>query len=189
MTWPFGNLRMFGYRVIYLDPPWRFLNWSEKGEGKNPVAHYDCMTIEQLRELPVGDLGAPDSAMFMWATAPMLDVALDLMRHYGFQFKTSGAWAKQSSTGKRWSFGPGYILRSAEEPFIIGTVGNPEIKSHSERNLIVAPVREHSRKPDDAVRKIEALWDGPYVELFARTERPGWASWGNETDKFEAEAA
>lgn len=185
MDWPFGSLRMFGYGVILLDPPWRFFNWSEKGEAKNPVAQYDCMTLDDLKALPVGHLAAPDCAMVMWGVAPMLDVAMDLMKHYGFTFKTSGGWAKQSSTGNKWQFGPGYIMRSAHEPFIVGTIGSPPILSKSERNLVVAPVREHSRKPDDMHRKCEALWRGPRVELFARQQRPGWDCWGNDTRKFE----
>lgn len=184
--WPFGHLRMFGYGLVLLDPPWRYLNWSAKGEAKNPSAHYDCMTLDQLKALPVGHLAAPDSACCMWAIAPMLDQAIDLMEAYGFTFKTAGAWGKQSSTGRKWQFGPGYILRSAAEFFIIGTIGSPPVLSHSERNLIVAPVREHSRKPDDMHRKLEALYPGPRCELFARTKREGWDCWGNETEKFTA---
>lgn len=185
-AWPFGDLRRGHYGVIYLDPAWRFLNFSAKGEAKNPVAHYQCMSIEGMAKLPVAALAAPDCAMFMWATAPMLPQAIALMEAYGFTFKSAGAWAKQSSTGKSWHFGTGYVFRSAAEFFLVGTIGKPRVQSRSIRNLLVAPVREHSRKPDEMIAMVEQLYAGPYVELFARTRRPGWDSWGNEMDRFTA---
>jgi N6-adenosine-specific RNA methylase IME4 len=188
MTWPFGSLQMFGYSAILADPPWYFRNFSAKGEVKNPVAHYSCMSTADIAALPVAQLAKPDCAMVMWATAPMLPDAVDLMRTWGFTFKSAGAWAKQSSTGSKWAFGTGYCYRSAAEFFLLGTIGKPKIRSRSIRNLIVSPVREHSRKPDQMYEDIEQLLEGPYVELFARTRREGWDCWGAETDKFEAVA-
>ncbi len=182
--WPFGSLAPGRYGVILADPPWRFLNRSAKGEKKNPVAHYPCMTIDQLAALPVAALAASDCALVTWATAPLLDCAIELVRTWGFTFKSAGAWAKQSSTGQRWAFGPGYVYRSAAEFYIVATIGKPRVLSHSVRNLIVAPIREHSRKPDAMHADVEALYAGPYAELFARQRRPGWDAWGNETDKF-----
>ena len=187
-AWPFGDLRMFGYGTILADPPWRFRNFSAAGEEKNPVAHYDCMDAAALRALPVSQLAAPDCALFMWATAPMLPDAITLMMSWGFTYKSAGAWAKQSSTGDRWAFGTGYCFRSAAEFFLLGTIGKPKIHSRSIRNLIVAPIREHSRKPDDLHAHAEALYEGPRAELFARAPRPGWDVWGNQTDKFGAAA-
>ncbi|WP_371431361.1 MT-A70 family methyltransferase [Novosphingobium sp.] len=189
MTWPFGNLRMFGYGALLVDPPWRFSNYSTKGEAKNPVAHYECMTLADLRAMPVGQLAAPDCAMLMWATAPLLPEAVALMAAWGFTFKSAGAWAKQSSTGQKWAFGTGYCFRSAAEFFLLGTIGKPRIKSRSVRNLIVAPVREHSRKPDDQYEMVEQLFDGPYAEVFSRANRAGWDSFGDEAGKFDTEAA
>ena len=188
MTWPFGDLNMFGYNVILCDPPWKFENYSEKGEAKNPTAHYGCMSVDEMAALPVDQLARGDCAMIMWATAPMLPDALRLMSAWRFTFKTAGAWAKQSRTGTKLAFGTGYIFRSAAEFYLVGTIGEPKTRSRSIRNLILAPVREHSRKPDQIYADVEALFDGPYVELFARTRRPGWSSWGNETGKFEAAA-
>lgn len=183
--WPFGTLAPGGYGVILADPPWRFLNRSAKGEAKNPVAHYPCMTIDELRALPVAQLAAPNCALVMWATAPMLDRQIDLLKAWGFTFKSAGTWAKQSSTGTKWSFGPGYVYRSAAEFFLVGTIGRPPVRSHSIRNLIVAPVREHSRKPDQMHDDVARLYDGPYCELFGRAQRPGWDVWGNDTDRFD----
>lgn len=186
-SWQFGALTPFRYGAILADPPWRFDNYSEKGEAKNPLAHYRCSSVDEIAELHVNHLAAPDCALFMWATAPMLPQALWLLERWGFTFKTMGAWAKQSSTGEKWAFGTGYVFRSALEPFIVGTIGSPRVCSRSIRNLIVAPVREHSRKPDEMHRNVEALYRGPYAELFARESRPGWETWGDQVTKFDSE--
>ena len=121
----------------------------------------------------------------MWATAPMLPHAIETLAAWGFAFKSAGTWAKQSSTGTKWAFGPGYCFRSAAEFFLLGTIGKPVQRSKSVRNLIVAPVREHSRKPDEMRAMCEQLWDGPFIELFARQSAAGWRSWGNQIDKFD----
>jgi N6-adenosine-specific RNA methylase IME4 len=189
MTWPFGALKPFHYGVLLADPPWYFRNFSAKGEVKNPVAHYACMDAEALKALPVNHLAAEDCAMFMWATAPMLPDAIELLKVWGFTFKSAGSWAKQSSTGAKWAFGTGYCFRSAAEFYLLGTRGKPKVRSRSVRNLIVAPVREHSRKPTALHENAEALFECPYCELFAREARQGWSAWGNDVDKFSMEAA
>src|SRR5690606_4059918 len=127
------------------DPPWRFRTFSAKGEGRSPSRHYACMDIAELAALPVGQLAAPDAALILWATAPLLPQAVWLMEQWGFAYKSAGAWAKQSTSSARWAFGTGYLLRSAAEFFLLGTIGRPRIRSRAVRNLIVAPVREHSR--------------------------------------------
>lgn len=183
-AWPFGAMRPFGYGGLLVDPPWHFANYSEAGEEKNPSAHYKCMTLADIAALPVGHLAAPDCALFMWGTAPMLPEAIELLAAWGFTFKSAAAWAKQSSTGKAWHFGTGYVFRSAAEFILVGTIGKPKVQSRSVRNLIVAPVREHSRKPDDQYDMVEALYAGPYAEIFSRNSRPGWDCWGDEAGKF-----
>jgi N6-adenosine-specific RNA methylase IME4 len=187
-SWPFDGLRRHHYGAILADPPWRFLNRSSKGEAKNPVAHYPCVRTGDLAALPVVQLAAPDCALLMWATAPMLDQAIALMASWGFTFKSAGAWAKQSSTGSAWAFGTGYCFRSAAEFYLLGAIGKPRVLSRSIRNLIVAPTREHSRKPDQLHDDVQRLYAGPYAELFGRQRRPGWDVWGNDVDKFSAEA-
>lgn len=187
-AWPFGDLAPLRYGAIIADPPWAYQNYSVKGQGKGAAGQYACMSTADIAALPVSQLAAPDCALFMWATFPMLPDALALMEAWGFTFKSGGPWAKQSSTGAKWAFGTGYIYRSAAELFIVGTIGRPKIKSRSVRNLIVAPTRGHSRKPDEQYAHVESLFDGPYAELFARQQRPGWDAWGNETAKF-SEAA
>ncbi len=186
--WPFGDLPDMQARCIMSDPPWRFENYSEAGEGKNPSAHYDCMNLNEIKDLPVRDLANPNGcALVMWATAPMLDKAFETMQAWGFQFKSAGAWAKQSKTGTKLAFGPGYAYRSAAEFWLLGSIGKPNYRSNSIRNLIIAPVREHSRKPDEMRKMCEQQFDAPRIELFARQSAPGWMAWGNETTKFDME--
>lgn len=177
------------FGVILADPPWAYEMYSENGHAKSPYAHYDCMPAGQLKAMRDDILFAagPNCVLFMWAVFPMLPFALDLMSTWGFQYKTGGAWHKKTVHGKT-AFGTGYILRSACEPFLIGTLGNPTIKNRSTRNLIEAVAREHSRKPDETIGIIEELFEGPYLELFSRQKRPGWESWGNETEKFKVPA-
>lgn len=178
----------FRYCLIVADPPWSYANWSKSGEHKNASAKYDCMGLEAIKTMQVGHLAAKDCVLWLWATNPLLDQAFDVMRAWGFQFKTAGHWSKKTATGKQ-AFGTGYLLRCAGEPFLIGTMGRPNT-SKSVRSVIEGPVREHSRKPEEAFRAAEQLCgDVPRIELFSRQERPGWDVFGNETGKFPEVAA
>ena len=165
-----------GYGVILTDPPWHFRTWSSKGAGRSPV--YDTMTFEQLAELPVAASAAPDCALFMWAVDSHLQTAFDLIEAWGFTYKTIGfIWVKPS-------IGMGYWTRKQAEICLLGTRGKPKRLNAGISQVIKAPRREHSRKPDETYRCIEELVAGPYLEMFARQKRDGWASWGNEVGKF-----
>jgi N6-adenosine-specific RNA methylase IME4 len=187
--WPFGDLARGHYGVILADPPWLWSAWSPRGEAKSPQTHYMCMDLAAIQALPVAELAATDAALVMWATAPMLPQAIATLAAWGFEYKSAGAWAKRSKTGRRWHMGTGYVLRSAVEFWLIGTRGSPDALSRSVRNLIVAPVRQHSRKPPEAHHLCETLFSGPRLELFGRARRRGWDVWGNQTDLFTSEVA
>jgi N6-adenosine-specific RNA methylase IME4 len=174
---PFGRLLLHSAGVVLADPAWSFVTYSPKGWRKSAHAHYPCMDLKEILALPVATLAAPDCVLALWSTQVHLQHALAVLEGWGFAFKTIGAWAKQSKSGRCWQFGTGYLLRSAAEFFLIGTRGRPQQLSRSSRNLIVAPVREHSRKPEKMYDLIEATWPGPYVELFARRPRAGWSQW------------
>ncbi len=185
MIWPFEPLIPLHYGVVLADPAWYFRNWSKAGEIKNPTAKYDCMTTKEITALPVGHLAADDCMLFLWATWPMLPQCIGVMRAWGFRYVTGGAWHKKTKHGKT-AFGTGYVLRSASEPFLIGAIGKPHQKSFSERGLIEAKTRGHSRKPVDAHEMLERMYPDTWkVELFSRCTRPGWDAWGNETGKFD----
>ncbi|MHA1565050.1 MAG: MT-A70 family methyltransferase [Alphaproteobacteria bacterium] len=182
------------YGVIYADPPWRFQNFSRKGEGRNAVAHYDCMSLEAIRELPVSNVAAPDCVLFLWATDPLLPAAMDLIEAWGFTYKTVGFyWAKLNKTADPEQFsandfftGLGYWTRANPEQCLLATRGRPARLARDVKRFIVAPRREHSRKPEEIYSRIERLTGGPYLELFARESRPGWDHWGNESGLFDS---
>lgn len=182
--WPFGNMRPMSYSLIAADPPWKFETYSAKGEGKSPQRHYKCMTLADIQALPVGHLAAPDCALFLWATAPMLPEALDTMKAWGFAYKTHGIWVKTTKSGGL-AFGTGYRIRNCHEPFLIGVTGNPQ-NTKGERSVILSQIREHSRKPDDFYEMCERwLPDAQRAEIFGRQSRPGWDVWGDEAEKFD----
>ena len=169
------------YKVIYADPPWHFKSHSSKGDGRNATQHYDCMSISDICKLPVSDLADDNCVLLMWCVDPMLPEALEVIKAWGFKYKTVGfTWAKQNKNDMGMFTGLGYWTRSNPEMCLLATKGKPSRLSKSVRQLIHAPRQEHSRKPDEIYTRIEQLLPGPYVELFARREREGWDSWGNE---------
>lgn len=189
MTSPFDGLQMFGYELIYADPPWAFANWSEKGEDRNANQHYPTMTADQIAALPVGELASGDCALALWVTDPLLDVAINVMKGWGFRYTTVlFTWTKEKPSGAE-HIGTGYWTRANPEMCLLGMTGSLPRRSASVRQWRHAAVREHSRKPDEFIGDLERLFgEVPRVELFARTRRPGWDAWGNQADKFEAAA-
>lgn len=186
-----------GYKIIYADPPWHWKTYSKKGEGRSAKNHYDVMDLKALKALPIQDIAAQDSVLLMWAIDPMLREALDVVEEWGFTYKTVGFyWAKLRKTvsveaganlnDKPWHFGTGYYTRANPEMCLLARRGKGVPRqSRSVRKLVVEPVREHSRKPDRIRGDIVDLFgDVPRIELFARSQSPGWSAWGNQTEKF-----
>lgn len=173
------------FDFIMADPPWRFQTRSGKGvTAKGAGGQYRTMSLADIMAMPVSEIAAPDCLLWLWATNPMLPQAFEVLTAWGFQFKTAGHWMKTTRHG-RMAFGTGYILRCAGEPFLIGTRGRP-VTTRAVRSVIVGPVREHSRKPEQAFRAAEQLMpEARRVELFSRENRPGWSVWGDETGKFQ----
>ncbi len=176
------------YKVIYADPPWSFKTFSYKGKRRSADAHYKCLNEKDLQDLPVADFADNDCALFLWATDPLLPSALDLIRAWGFKYKTVGFyWAKLNTNAPSLLFteidffvGLGYWTRANSELCLLATKGRPLRKQKNVRRLLIAQRRQHSRKPDEVYERIERLVDGPYLELFARSTRPGWHAWGDE---------
>jgi N6-adenosine-specific RNA methylase IME4 len=177
---------MFGFDVAMIDCPWPFEVYSERGSAKSPEAQYETMTMDDIARLPVGDLLAPSGVLFMWGTWPLFDKQAAIMRRWGIEPRTGGAWAKRTATGKlRW--GTGYLLRSVCEPFLIGTLPDSGFRGSSETNLIDGLAREHSRKPDEAYALIERIMpNARRADIFSRQTRAGWTSWGRESTKFDS---
>ena len=174
------------YGAILCDPPWKYEMRSDAGHAKSPEAHYETMSAEEIAALPVGRLAGPDCLLFLWSTWPHLPDALWIMQQWGFSYKTGGAWLKRSRKHWKPTMGTGYLIRSATEPFLIGTIGRPEIKDRAMQNVLIdAQRREHSRKPPEARRFLERTLPRAWCcELFAREPWAGHEVWGNETGKF-----
>lgn len=197
--WPFGDLRPGAYGAILADPPWHFQAWASPpyGKGRAAESHYDTMSEDELSALPVASLGADDCVLFMWACWPTIEQAFRLIEAWGFKFKTCGfCWVKADATQIQMfeeEITPdmllGYWTRSNSEVCLLATRGKPKRTAADVRQAIIAPRREHSRKPDGIHGRIERLVAGPYVELFSRESRPGWDSWGYEVGKFDRSAA
>lgn len=180
------------YSIIYADPPWHFETWGEGG-NRNVTAKYPTMTCAEMCELPVSDWAADDCALFMWIVWPKLFEAIDVMKAWGFTYKTCAfCWLKADpyrlfADEKTPFAGMGYWTRANSEVCLLGTRGKPKRRSASVRQGIISPRREHSRKPDKIPdRIVELMGDLPRLEMFARTKRDGWDAWGNETNKFKA---
>lgn len=174
---PFESLPDIGFGCLLVDPPWTFKAYSNKGLKKSAQMHYSCMTLDDIKALPVASLAAKDCAMIMWTTAPCFPQALEVLAAWGFVYKTQGVWAKRTKRNRGLAFGTGHIFRGAHEPFIVATRGHPKVRSKSVRSVIEAPLREHSRKPDEIYAVCESLYGGPFCELFSRYKRSGWAQW------------
>jgi N6-adenosine-specific RNA methylase IME4 len=177
--------RSGGAGVVLADPPWHFKVRSLKGEGRSACQHYSVPTFDELAALPVNKIASPDCWLFLWCTGPHLPHGLRLMESWGFAYSGVGfTWVKLNPSGVGFHVGLGFTTRKNTEVCLLGRRGKPGRNAKDVRELIVAPRREHSRKPDQQYERIERFCDGPYVELFARTSRAGWVCWGDQTSRF-----
>lgn len=195
---------MTGAKVIVMDNPTPYATWSAKGKARSPENHYPVMSWDELDGLGglVNEVAAPDCALFYWVTWPNLFLSGAIPTRWGWQYSTGGfVWAKTNrktcanmffndiTSDSHWFMGNGYTTRANTEPCLYFRRGNPQQKSKSVRQLIVSPVGRHSAKPDKFYTSIERLFDGPYIELFARKPRPGWVTLGNEIDGLDIRVA
>lgn len=188
MTWPFGDLRMFGYGMIMIDPAWEHAFWSDKGANqKSARGQYRTTPLQEILALPVGQLASDNAVLWLWARHCNIHQALQAIDAWGFRFSTSGVWVKRTRHGKL-AMGTGNRLRCASEPFLIATVGAPQTPRDI-RTVIEGPLREHSRKPEEAYAVAEHMTPpGAFrADVFARVRRKGWDGFGDELDKFQSE--
>ena len=161
---------------------------------RSPEAHYDCMSFEAICDLPVADWAARDSILLLWITDPLLPKGLELIEAWGFTYKTVGFyWAKLNKAASPHAYsdrdfftGMGFWTRANPEQCLLATRGRPKRIAKDVRRLVVAPRREHSRKPDEGYENIERLANGPYLELFARNNRENWDGWGDQAALFNS---
>jgi len=174
------------YNIIYADPPWSYRDKRDKHPRLcgGASAHYPTMSIQDIKNLPVKDLADENAILFLWATFPNLQEALDVIKAWGFTYKTLGfSWIKTNKNNGKPFFGIGYYTKSNCEVCLIGVKGKPPKVSNSVSSVVIAPREQHSKKPDIVRDKIvELCGDLPRIELFARQSTPGWDVWGNEVD-------
>lgn len=172
------------YGIIYADPPWHYRVYSKKGAGRSAESHYPTMTIEKIQALPVSELADKDCALFMWITFPLLKESLSVLSAWGFKFKTIAfVWIKQNRKSDSLFWGMGYWTRANAEFCVLATKGKPKRMAKNVHQVIVSHIEEHSKKPDEARRRIVRLMgDLPRIELFARQKSAGWDVWGNEVE-------
>ena len=159
------------YKTILLDPPWDI---NQKGK-LGAINHYDLMTLDQIRNLPIPELAADNAHLWLWVPNGLVPEAIQLVKDWGFTYRNSFYWIKPR-------LGLGVYLRNASETVIFATRGKAPVQFKSQPNWLFAPFQDHSHKPEEMYDIIERVSPGPYLELFARRHRPGWDAWGNEID-------
>jgi N6-adenosine-specific RNA methylase IME4 len=190
------------FECIHSDVPWAFESWSEAGEERSAQQHYDCMSLHEIMRLPVVAHAAPDCHLFFWCTGPFIvsGAHVPIMRAWGFEpSSVAFVWVKLNATWHpRWLgyiddaitwMGLGHTTRQNVELCLLGRRGSPERLSKAVRQVIFAPLREHSRKPDEVYGRIESYCRGPRLDLFGRRSRPGWTVRGNEATKYDRQTS
>lgn len=178
------------FKVLCVDAPWKFTD-KLPGDGRGAQKNYACLSRTELMRFPLPPL-ADDCALFFWRVAAMQQDALDVVDAWDFKVKSEVVWLKKTEHGLRW-FGMGRTVRAEHEVCILATRGRPVVKDHSVRSTFVtehtelpdfaglsAVVGRHSEKPEEFYKIVETLFEGPYCELFARRQRPGWTCLGDE---------
>jgi N6-adenosine-specific RNA methylase IME4 len=161
-------------RTIVADPPWPFRD-RLPGPGRGAVRHYPSMTLEALSALPVGSRAAADAHLYVWCTNTHLREGLDLVAAWGFRYKTMLTWIK---TGR---LGMGHYYRGNTEHVLFAARGRLPVLRHDLQNHFTAPASgQHSAKPEAFYDLVELMSPAPRLELFARRQRLGWDTWGNE---------
>ncbi len=166
------------------DPLWTYTTWdNDKVQGWTGK-HYSTLTVEDICKVPVRRILTADAALFLWATPPCLKEAIMVMAAWGFTYKTVAfVWVKLNKNNGQPVWGLGHWTRANAELCLLGTRGSPKRVSKAVSQVIFAPRRQHSRKPDEARHRIvELMGDLPRIELFAREQAPGWDVWGNEIE-------
>lgn len=171
------------YSTILADPPWQFSNRTGKMAPEHKrLMRYPTMELEQICELPIREMAGDKSHLYLWVPNALLAEGLEVMKRWGFTYKSNIVWYKVRKDGGPDGRGVGFYFRNVTELILFGVRGSMRTlkPGRTQVNLFPTRKREHSRKPDELYDVIEACSPGPYLELFARFKREGWHQWGNE---------
>lgn len=174
------------FGTILADPPWRFQNRTGKMAPEHRRLHrYPTMTLPEIKELPVAQLAASRSHLYLWVPNALVLWGLEVMEAWGFKYKGNLVWYKTRLDGGPDGRGVGFYFRNVTELVLFGVRGSLRTRAAGRRqvNIICERKRGHSRKPERLYPIIEACSPGPFLELFARYRRPGWVQWGNEIEE------
>lgn len=170
--------------VILADPSWDYKDKAHAG-GRGSSYKFPTMELVEIALLPVDEIAGKNCILFLWATPPMINEAMVVLKSWGFRYKTFGfVWVKKTSKGTN-KIGMGSTTRANAEVVLVGVKGKPKIKDHGVRQIIESIAGENSAKPEETYERIEKLMGdkAKKIELFARNRRKGWKSWGLEVDK------
>lgn len=173
-----------GFATVMADPPWRFDNRTGKVAPEHRrLDRYSTMDLASIRALPVSEVVAPNAHLYLWVPNALLPEGLAVLQAWGFRYVSNLVWAKRRKDGGPDGRGVGFYFRNVTELVLFGVRGSLRTLAPARRqvNMIETRKREHSRKPDEQYEIIEACSPGPWLELFARHQRPGWTSWGDES--------
>ncbi len=172
------------YNTILADPPWEYEdkkgNLASMGAA---TSAYSVMPLEEIKRLPIKYISSENSLLLLWATSPKLSEALEVIKAWGFEYRTIAfVWCKLNPLSIGLYSGLGSWVNSNVEFVLLAKRGAPKRLNKNVKQILFAPRKEHSRKPDEIFNRIEQLSEGPYIELFARKKREGWACWGDQVD-------
>lgn len=178
------------FGTIYADPPWRFANRTGKVAPEHKRLHrYPTMSFEEIAELPVARIAKPEAHLYLWVPNALLAWGLEVMRRWGFNYKTNIVWYKVRKDGGPDRRGVGFYFRNVTELCLFGTRGSNIRTREAGRtmpNIVISQKTFHSRKPSAMYEIIESCSYGPFIELFSRSEREGWTMWGNQAGLLNA---
>jgi N6-adenosine-specific RNA methylase IME4 len=175
--------------TVLADPPWRFTNRTGKMAPEHRrLKRYSTMTLQEIMELPVATVAASRSHLYLWVPNALVHEGLEVMKRWGFTYKTNIVWYKVRKDGGPDGRGVGFYFRNVTEIVLFGVRGGLRTLEAGRRqtNIIVSRKRRHSQKPDELYDIIERCSPGPYIELFARSRRDGWTQWGDEAPRNAA---
>lgn len=175
------------YKTIYADPPWQFTNRTGKVAPEHKrLTRYSTMKLEDIKALPVADAADDKCHLYLWVPNALLPEGLEVMKAWGFEYKTNLIWEKVRKDGYPDGRGVGFYFRNVTEMLLFGIrgAGNRTLSAGRKQvNLLRTVKREHSRKPGEFIDLIESCSAGPYLEMFARGQRDNWDMWGDQAEE------